>query len=380
MRISDDLRCEIKFAYKRLGSISAVARELGLTRRTVKRWLERHLKEEARRKKGRRASVAEVIKDAPGRGRKGVLTLQLAETVAEMLQSPDFPTANSVALQLHADRLAPRVVHRSTISRAVHRLARAGGIVLKFRRGRPRKMLKPDTMRKRLLFAEKHKKERWQNTLFTDRKKFQFCYPGQRVGRGRWVAQGEAYEAYTVNHPQVVNVYAGICRFGVTGCHIVAGTSQHQSTFKNKQGGKAKNITSAEYENVLLTTLLPGGERLFRRHSVSAWVLQQDNDPTHRVAKSAVARFNEAGRFRGTHVTLLAEWPPNSPDLNPIENFWSWVDSQVSALGCKTFEEFKTQLLRTISQAPQALFANLVDSMRKRLAEVRELKGNRTTY
>jgi transposase len=367
MRISDDLRWRIKYCYERLQRISSVAKELGLSRATVRLWVNRHFSNKG-------------IRDAPGRGRKGLICKELASNVAELLQSDDHPTANSVAKKLNADGLAPRVVHRSTITRAVHRLARDGGTELSFRRGRPRKRLKADTRHKRLLFAEQHKKQRWLNTLFTDRKKFLFSYPGERVGRGRWVKKGDAYEAITVNHPQVVNVYAGICRFGVTSCHVVAGTSQHHSSFQNKQGKQAKNITAAEYENVLLTTLLPEGERLFRRHSVSAWVLQQDNDPTHNVAKKVVPRFNEQRAFRGCRVSLLAGWPPNSPDLNPIENFWSWVDAKVSALGCKTFLEFKKQLFLTISQAPKQLVADLVDSVHTRLALVRKLEGDRTSY
>lgn len=79
-------------------------------------------------------------------------------------------------------------------------------------------------------------------------------------------------------------------------------------------------------------------------------------------------------------MSLLAGWPPNSPDLNPIENFWSWVDAKVSALGCKTFLEFKKQLFLTISQAPKQLVADLVDSVHTRLALVRKLEGDRTSY
>ena len=26
---------------------------------------------------------------------------------------------------------------------------------------------------------------------------------------------------------------------------------------------------------------------------------------------------------------MLLDWPPNSPDLNPIENLWSWLASQL---------------------------------------------------
>lgn len=43
---------------------------------------------------------------------------------------------------------------------------------------------------------------------------------------------------------------------------------------------------------------------------------------------------------RRASVNLLPNWPPNSPYLNPMENVWSWVQSQVDAKVCKTFEDF----------------------------------------
>ncbi|MFN9944487.1 MAG: transposase, partial [bacterium] len=69
----------------------------------------------------------------------------------------------------------------------------------------------------------------------------------------------------------------------------------------------------------------------------SAWVFQQDTDPTHRAAPRIVKAYNKA---HGTSITVLPDWPPNSPDLNPIENVWAIVQRKVNARGCSTFEEF----------------------------------------
>ena len=51
-----------------------------------------------------------------------------------------------------------------------------------------------------------------------------------------------------------------------------------------------------------------------------------------------------------------------------------------NSLGCKTFEDYKKQLLNTISQVPNPMLARLVDSEHGRLAKVREVGGKKTRY
>jgi hypothetical protein len=82
--------------------------------------------------------------------------------------------------------------------------------------------------------------------------------------------RGRKREAPSVNHALVVNVYAGITRHGVTDFHMVAGTSKHQSMYKNKKGQGARNITAEEYREVVRTTLLPGGRKLFSHQGVGS--------------------------------------------------------------------------------------------------------------
>ena len=53
----------------------------------------------------------------------------------------------------------------------------------------------------------------------------------------------------------------------------------------------------------------------------STWQFQQDNAPCH-TALSIKQYINEKG-FN------LMPWPARSPDLNPIENLWSWMDCKL---------------------------------------------------
>lgn len=129
-----------------------------------------------------------------------------------------------------------------------------------------------------------------------------------------------------VNHVQVLNLYLGIMTFGVARAHIVAGTSKVKTESKNKRTGPAKNITTAEYLDVLESTLLQDGKTHFGKHNISQWCYQQDKDPTQQSAGHSIVDFNS---FNSTRVSQLEKRHPNSPDLNPIENLWAWVQAEV---------------------------------------------------
>ena len=53
-------------------------------------------------------------------------------------------------------------------------------------------------------------------------------------------------------------------------------------------------------------------------------IFQQDNAPSH-ASRASKAHFAAKG------VTLL-DWPPSSPDTNPIENLWSIVKNRLRVM------------------------------------------------
>jgi hypothetical protein len=249
---------------------------------------------------------------------------------------------------------------------------------LRYMRGLPRKELSTTTKAKRLVFAKAKRKTNWKLVLFTDRKKFSFKYPGVKVGSGKWLKGSEEHLASQVNHAGTVNIYAGLSPYGVALAHEVAGTKGLKTPFKNKKGLDARNITSEEYAAVLNDTLLPGGRRLFSQGGGQAvWVFQQDNDPAHRLASSHLKAWNDK---HGSSVQLLQNWPPNSPDLNPIENVWGWMGAKINQLGCKSWAEFKAAVHRICKEVPQTMVDNLYRSIPQMMRLVMEKGGGKTGY
>ena len=243
--------------------------------------------------------------------------------------------------------------------------------------GKPGKKLNQVTKDKRLDFCRKNKYRNWSHVLFTDRVKISFDYPGVKVRKVQWLKVGEKREATKVNHAKVVNVYAGIGRYGVTDVHKVAGSSGHKTTYFNQRGKEASNITSDEYVDVVKKTFLPCGRAIFSGAGIASWTLQQDNDPTHKVAEGVIAEWNKK---HSSSVQLLQPWPPSSPDLNPIENVWGYVQKRVNELGCDTFPEFEAAVLDEIKNVPKSMLVNLVKSMGKRMQACIKAEGDKTKY
>ena len=77
---------------------------------------------------------------------------------------------------------------------------------------------------------------------------------------------------------------------------------------------------------------------------------------------------------------MLSPWSPNSPDLNPIENVWSWVDAHFQAKGYKSFDEFKEAVFTEFKVVPNKMINRLVHNMPKRLGMVLKAKEARIKY
>ena len=361
---TQDLRWDIIKRWKQCKNIAAAARAARTSWIVAKRWVNRYVD-------------TGDVKDKAGKGRKSAMSPQAVKLALKRLESRPAPTGNQIAQELLSRGLTSTRLHRTSVHRAAKKLAQAQGSPIHAVRGKPGKQVTPATKLKRLCFAKANQSRNWGTVMFTDRKQFLFTYPGFKISPVTWVRKGMRREAPAVNHPMALNVYAGITKYGVTACHVVAGTSKQISRFKNKKGSAAHNITSQEYMAVMKDTLLPQGAQLFKNHRISRWVFQQDNDPAHKDAPGVLERWNRGGECC---VAILDNWPPNSPDLNLIENVWAYVQARVEAKGCNNFDSFSKAVLNEFKALPMSMLDNLYKSMPSRIAKVIESGGDKTGY
>jgi transposase len=367
-QLSLEDRWRVIHVYNQLQSFAATAKECKCSIRTVMRWVDR-----------RHTSTS--LETKPKSGRKRHISAVAGDAALQMLTEGTQMSAKQVALQLKASNITNTVVHKSTVIRHARMAALRQNDKLLVHRGGPRKGLTAVTKHKRAAFAKSNTKTLWDRVMFTDRKKFHFRYPGSKVARTSWMLKSRKNQAgggvYQPSHPSCINIYVGITRYGVTAVHEVAGTTKFKHTYTNKKGDKARNITTSQYKEVLCKTLLPGGCALM---NMSSWILQQDNDPTHKIAVDVVKDWN---RKHGTHIQVLPCWPPSSPDLNLIENLWSYVEDKVNLHACKSFEEYKQCVIKELTNKTPAMMkclSNLYASMPRRIAETINGNGEKLKY
>ncbi|GBM01306.1 hypothetical protein AVEN_170354-1 [Araneus ventricosus] len=78
----------------------------------------------------------------------------------------------------------------------------------------------------------------------------------------------------------------------------------------------------------------------------------------------------------------LMSWPPNSPDLNPMEYIWDVMETQLRAqtLPCPNISTLRDRCLDIWYNLSPVMYQKLVASMTRRVADVLKAKGGATRY
>ncbi len=166
----------------------------------------------------------------------------------------------------------------------------------------------------------------------------------------------------------------GMTYWGVTTLKFVTGTHKLAQKYINPKTKRAfEGVGSKEYNDVLQQHLIPEGKRLFQQAGRRAekWELQQDNAPAHKTKENIQCISDNVPGG------LFLEWPPNSPDLSPIENLWAWMEQQLGDReGINNTDDLQCRLMAIRDSITLTQLHDLFDGMNDRMKLVVKLQGS----
>ena len=113
-------------------------------------------------------------------------------------------------------------------------------------------------------------------------------------------------------------------------------------------------INSAYYRYVLLSQqLLPA----IREQSGDFFIFQQDSAPAHRAHETVAFLRRETPAFITPSL-----WPPNSPDLNPVDyKIWGVLQDRVYRTRIRDVEHLRERLIEEWSRFDQRIIDGAVN-------------------
>ena len=227
-----------------------------------------------------------------------------------------------------------------------------------------RQLLSAPTIEKRLirskLLLKRNKDGMLQNIIFSDEKLFSVQqshnHQNDRVlARSLEAIPGNAGKVFRTQKPASVMVWAAVSERGKTPLVFVP------------QGVK---INKERYiEDILEGALLPWCNSVY---GDEVWTFQQDGATSHTARVTQQWCRNNCPSWINKE-----EWPPSSPDLNPLDySLWSILENEACSVPCQNIEALKIKLTKCWDKIPLDVVRAAIGDFPKRLRNVVKARGN----
>lgn len=293
------------------------------------------------------------FKEKPRAGRPNILDDRKKRILARILRTSKVKTAEHVRKE--AKQFHNIDVSRDTVARALKSM----GYVARVKKKKP--MLSEKQRKARLEWARAHAKwtsDDWKHVIWSDEAPFM-------------IVNSDGKEYVWEKPSQVINESSvkPTKKFGggkvmMWGCITWEGVGFSCKIDETLDAELYAEILRGELKRTID----------FYDFDLSEVIFQADNDPKHtsHLAQDTLEELN----------IQVMSWPAQSPDLNPIEHFWEFVDRKL-----KGFEEMvasKEELWERIESIVQEinkdLCQKLIATMPERVIDVIRAKGGYTRW
>ena len=257
-------------------------------------------------------------------------------------------TAPDIKAEINSGRVKP--VSTSTVQRRLREKGLKGRIAAK------KPLLRKQNIVKRLRWAREHRNwtvRKWNKVVFSDESKFELFGNKRRVFVRRQVGERMSQNCVV---PTVKHGGGAVMVWGCFGGGKVGDLVKIQGIMRKE-----------EYHSILQRHAVPSGKRLIGR----GFIFQQDNDPKH--ASNLCKNYLGKKEQKGELLTMV--WPPQSPDLSPIELLWDELDRKVRLMRPKNVSHLWDCLQKAWKSIAPITLRKLIERMPKVCAAVIKAKG-----
>lgn len=211
--------------------------------------------------------------------------------------------------------------------------------------------------KKRLKWARDHKSrgiDFWRKIIWSDESRF--CMFSDRPQR-----------CFRMPHERLKpDCLQNTVKFGGASCMI-------WGCFMDGQIGRMVSvnttINSQVYTDILDNFLIPSMEDF----ATDDAVFQQDGARCHTASDTM-------NWLKSRNIDTITDWPPQSPDLNPIEHVWDWIDRRLHKTQFRNKKELVAEVTKLWESIPSDYLKGLIESMPRRIDTVIKNNGGPTKY